>query len=436
MIDRILKLSFYASVVILIFLLGYVSHKYKVKKVFQSVEPLISYFELKLDVDFQEKFGERFTNKFSNTSKSINDVNFSINNKPSKKFDYKLFLKLDKNHPVLMDDPNNIIWKWDLSRFRNTEKLIPYLLFKNGDIILGRYESKGIYRIDKMGRILWKKNYHNHHWISSDDNYLYVPGTVFFDNKKDLKEKIYENSFIKNCDAKHKSRFGTILLLNKKNGNLKKEILIIESFYKNPSSREILEKHLTNCTDALHLNDVRVLDEKKASFFENGKKGDILISLRHVNMLALLDKDTHDIKWHVQGLFSHQHSPRVTDRGTILVFDNYFKNNSSRIVEIDIKEKKILGFYSGTKYKFYSVTRGRIQIIDDRLFVQSSDQGEIFEIIFFGKILNNEKCQSNYIFSSIYSGFYPNTGFSVNGKYVKDMIYIGDFYKEKLDFLN
>ena len=80
MIDRILKLSFYASVVILIFLLGYVSHKYKVKKVFQSVEPLISYFELKLDVDFQEKFGERFTNKFSNSSQSLNDVNFSINN--------------------------------------------------------------------------------------------------------------------------------------------------------------------------------------------------------------------------------------------------------------------------------------------------------------------------------------------------------------------
>ena len=95
-----------------------------------------------------------------------------------------------------------------------------------------------------------------------------------------------------------------------------------------------------------------------------------------------------------------------------------------------------MGFFSGTKYKFYSVTRGRIQIVDDRLFVQSSDQGEIFEIICSQKILNNEKCHSNYIFSSIYSGFYPNTGFSVNGKYVKDMIYIGDFYKEKLEFLN
>ena len=94
----------------------------------------------------------------------------------------------------------------------------------------------------------------------------------------DTYKKIYENSFIKNCDAKHKSRFGTILILNKKNGNLKKEILIIESFYKNPSSRKIIEKYVTNCTDALHLNDARVLDEKKASFFENGKKGDKFIS--------------------------------------------------------------------------------------------------------------------------------------------------------------
>ena len=269
MIDRILKLFFFLSIIILIFLLGYVSHKYKIKKVFQAIEPVISSLELKFNVDFEEKIGERFTNKFSNESESINDVNFSINNKPNNKFDYKLFLKLDKNHPVLMDDPNNIIWKWDLSRFRNTEKLIPYLLFENGDIILGRYESKGIYRINKMGKILWQKDYYNHHWISLDENYLYVPSTIFLDNKKDLNEKIYENSFIKNCEAKHKSRFGTILILNKNNGDLLKEISIIESFYKSSSSSKIIEKYVTNCTDPLHLNDVRVLDEKKASFFEN-----------------------------------------------------------------------------------------------------------------------------------------------------------------------
>ena len=119
----------------------------------------------------------------------------------------------------------------------------------------------------------------------------------------------------------------------------------------------------------------------------------------------------------------------------MLVFDNYFKNKRSRIVEIDIKSKKILGFYSGKNKNFYSNTRGRIQLLDDRVFIQSSDQGEIFEIICDSEFLSNETCISNYLFSGVFSGFYPNTNFSVNGEYIKDQIYIGDFYKN-LKFLN
>ena len=41
----------------------------------------------------------------------------------------------------------------DLSNFRNNT-IIPYHLFKNGDLIIGKFESKGIYRIDKFGNII------------------------------------------------------------------------------------------------------------------------------------------------------------------------------------------------------------------------------------------------------------------------------------------
>ena len=41
----------------------------------------------------------------------------------------------------------------------------------------------------------------------------------------------------------------------------------------------------------------------------------------------------------------------------------------------------------------------------------------------------------NIYFQAFFSGFYPNTGYSVNGEYIKDQIYIGDFYKN-LNFLN
>ncbi len=434
MIDKLLRLSFFFSLIIVIFFLGYISHKYKAKKIFQSIEPIISNIELKLDIDFDKKFGERKLNFLTFGSNMVKDTNFSYENKPRGKFDDFLFLKLDNNYPVLMASPDKIIWRWNLDKFRNAKKLIPYFLYDNGDIILGRYETKGIYKIDKRGKIIWQNDLYNHHWISFYDNYLYVPGTIFLNNKQDLDDRIYENSFIKNCEAKNKSRFGTIMIINEKNGQLKKEISLIESFYKNEFSKNIIEKYASNCTDTLHLNDVRVLNETKAKFFNKGKKGDMLVSLRHLDMVALIDKDTHDVKWHVQGKFKNQHSPRVTEHGTLLVFDNHFKSQKSRIVEIDISTKDVVGYYSGVDSKFYSTTRGRIQLLNNRIFVQSSDQGEIFEILCNSKFLSDNNCKSKYLFSAVFSGFYPNTGSTVDGGYIKDQIYIGDFYK-KLKFI-
>ena len=158
--------------------------------------------------------------------------------------------------------------------------------------------------------------------------------------------------------------------------------------------------------------------------------GDFLVSFRHLDMIALVDKVNYNIKWYVQGKFKYQHSPRITKNGTVLVFDNYYKSDRSRIVEIDISSREILGYFSNRNFKFFSNTRGRIQLFDDKIFIQSSDQGEIFEIICENtKYLSDEKCKSKFMYSAIFSSFYPNTGSSVEGKFVKDKIYIGDFYK-------
>lgn len=434
MIDKLFRLSFFISLIIIIFFLGYISHKYKAKKIFQAIEPVISNIELKLGIDFDKRFGERKLNFSSFDSSIVDDTNFSYENKPRKKFQDFLFLKLDNNFPVLMSSPDKIIWRWNLDKFRNAKKLIPYILYQNGDIILGRYETKGIYRVNKTGQIIWQNDLYNHHWISSQDGFLYVPGTIFLNNKNDLNDEIYDNSFIKNCKATHKSRFGTIMIIDEKNGQLINEISLIKSFYKKKSSKKIIEKYASNCSDTLHLNDVRVIDEKKAKFFKNGKKGDMIVSFRHLDMIALIDKDNHDLKWYIQGKFKNQHSPRVTEKGTLLVFDNHYDTKKSRIVEIDIKTKDIVGYYSGNQYDFFSNTRGRIQLIDERIVIQSSDQGEIFEISCISKFLSESGCKSKYLFSSVFSGFYPNTGSIVHDGYIKDQIYIGDFYK-KLKFI-
>ena len=57
MFDKIIRLSFIFSLVFIIFFVGYISHKYKAKKVFQTLEPLISSFEVYFDLDLDKKLG-------------------------------------------------------------------------------------------------------------------------------------------------------------------------------------------------------------------------------------------------------------------------------------------------------------------------------------------------------------------------------------------
>ena len=119
----------------------------------------------------------------------------------------------------------------------------------------------------------------------------------------------------------------------------------------------------------IHFNDIQIIkSHKHASYFENGKIGDILISLRNIHTVALIDKDNYKIKWSVSGLFNQQHSPRITDRGTILLFDNLGsdkKYGKSRVVEVSIKNRKLLDFYERSK-DFFGIQRGRLQIYEEK----------------------------------------------------------------------
>ena len=104
-----------------------------------------------------------------------------------------------------------------------------------------------------------------------------------------------------------------------------------------------------------------------------------------------------------------QHSPRITSRGTILVFDNRASNSeygSSRITELDISDNKIIGIWEGTKKAtFQSMEGGRLQLLGDRIFVQESDAGNIFELVCPEDRISME-CKHRLIFHAPYKNMY------------------------------
>tara|TARA_Y100000996_G_scaffold400931_1_gene371383 strand:- start:1421 stop:2119 length:699 start_codon:yes stop_codon:yes gene_type:complete len=178
----------------------------------------------------------------------------------------------------------------------------------------------------------------------------------------------------------------SFVLLDKKNGNIIKEILLEDVFKKNrnlglfnfhidlPSNKKITD-------DPFHLNDVEPLNFSMKNF----EKGDLLISFRNSNLIFILDQNTYKIKWWKIGKTIRQHDPDWQN-GYLTVFDNSMRNNEvaeeknymSRILKIDLEDNKSEVLYNGIKHNAYSVIRGNHQIIENGFILATiSSQGRV-----------------------------------------------------------
>ncbi|MEZ5920875.1 MAG: arylsulfotransferase family protein [Parvularculaceae bacterium] len=127
--------------------------------------------------------------------------------------------------------------------------------------------------------------------------------------------------------------------------------------------------------DIFHPNDVEVLSAEMAPYFPMFEMGDILISLRNLNMIAVIDRRTHKIKWSAQGPWRRQHDPDFMTTGEISLFNNNFVAHGERIVDRELSS--VLAVNPGTgrvrtvlgpkKLRFYSKEMGAHRWISDNL---------------------------------------------------------------------
>ncbi len=92
--------------------------------------------------------------------------------------------------------------------------------------------------------------------------------------------------------------------------------------------------------DPFHPNKIDVLSRDLADSFDDFEAGDLLISLRNLNLVFVFRPKTSKILWYRYGLTSYQHDPTF-QRGYIAVFDNNPLANSgpsSRIVTLGVRD--------------------------------------------------------------------------------------------------
>jgi hypothetical protein len=134
--------------------------------------------------------------------------------------------------------------------------------------------------------------------------------------------------------------------------------------------------------DVLHANAVKVLRRAVAPKFPLLKAGQLLVSLRHLDAVAVLDPDSGKVVWAVRGPWHAQHDPSFLDNGHLLLFDNLGSPRGSRVLEYDPLTQAFPWSYPGENgTPFVSRIRGMCQRLPNgNTLIANSDGGEVFEV--------------------------------------------------------
>lgn len=137
------------------------------------------------------------------------------------------------------------------------------------------------------------------------------------------------------------------------------------------------------------------------------RAGNIIISYRHLNSIAIVDRSTHQIVWRTKNLTIGQHDAKMlpnslSGAGHILVFDNgqggdygdeTLSRNFSRVVEIDPVSTSIAGQYTAgdsglANYYFWSsFVSGAERLPNGNILICEGAYGRIFEVTQSGEIV-------------------------------------------------
>ena len=218
-------------------------------------------------------------------------------------------------------------------------------LYPNGDLLVV-YESPyrtpygaGLVKIDRDSRIIWKLSENAHHDTAvSPDGQVYALthriNSAGYPALSGLKPPILED----------------MVVVIAPDGTKTKEIPVVEAFLKSDFAPMIGLVSKNSSGDVTHINTVQYIDARTAAHFPFAKAGQLLISMREMDTIAVMDPNAGTIVWAMTGMWRAQHEPVFLDNGRVLVYDNQGLGGltgPARAVEIDPVTRSLEWSYPG-----------------------------------------------------------------------------------------
>jgi hypothetical protein len=254
-------------------------------------------------------------------------------------------------------------------------------LFPNGDL-LTVYEQQAmgewggpLVKLDKDSRIIWKADIQCHHAVEVVGERIYVLTQTF--------QPPTPTPIVPSLEGMPYIDDNVTIL--DPDGKVLSSHSVLHALATTKSMRLADVVPFNDRADPLHTNSVDVLDEQTARFIPGARPGNALLSLKHLDMLAVLDLDSDTIVWTLRGSWRAQHDAKVLPNGHILLFDDdggLMNHGKSRVLEIDPNTAGIVWSYEGTEDDpLNSDIRGGAQRLSGgNTLISESTSGRILEV--------------------------------------------------------
>lgn len=245
--------------------------------------------------------------------------------------------------------------------------------------LLAIYQGGGMVRLDRGSRLVWTAD-----GTFYNDFFIHPSGRIWTLTKEAIRPPDNpENPE----DAGEPMLEDSLVVLSGDDGRELSRLSLLDAMRR--SRFAALLEPMKGQGDVLHSNAVEVLDGRFADRSPLFAAGNVLISLREVDLLLILDPDGPQVLWAQRGPWNGQHQPTMVEPGRILLFDNRGWHGRSRAIEYDPLSGEIAWQYAADPPELFSSPQaGAVQRLPGgTTLVTESERGRAFEVTREGEIV-------------------------------------------------
>lgn len=262
--------------------------------------------------------------------------------------------------------------------------------------VLVNIGGHGSVKISRCGDYQWTVDRMTHHSVTlAKDGGYWIPSHHPLDQVPDhlLPPGMSRARMVESLVGHVDNPYSTVLWVDA-SGKPGTEFMVLQAFVDAGLESMLFDGWRKRVMDPLHLNDIDEVTPALAARIDGVEPGDLLLSLRTLNTLAILDRDTGALNWHFRGPWVLQHDPDITPEGYIDIFNNRLElmalgEKGSQIVRFDPStEETTILHPKGEEDRFYTFIMGSHQVLPNgnRLIVESIS-GRIIEVTPDGKLV-------------------------------------------------